>query len=170
MLLMDSRATPHSALSCDFEAEPFDENSWVDILSLIEEGEVGQPLTKPFKHEGSVRSASFSVDGTRVVTASEDKTARVWRTSPSTRAPHQRGLAAFSITSPGNTLMMKPVFPQGSLKFLVSPPLVIHRKPGQCSRSGSQPIGTHAPFPTIIGNDPPIHRPSPHRGLRGGNQ
>ena len=36
MLLMDSRATP----SCDFEAEPFDENSWVDLLSLIEEGEV----------------------------------------------------------------------------------------------------------------------------------
>jgi hypothetical protein len=33
---MDSRATP----SCDFEAEPFDENSWVDLLSLIEEGEV----------------------------------------------------------------------------------------------------------------------------------
>ena len=29
-------------------------------------------------HEGSVRSASFSPDGQRVVTASYDNTARVW--------------------------------------------------------------------------------------------
>ena len=31
-----------------------------------------------FQHEGGVNSASFSPDGTRVVTASDDKTARVW--------------------------------------------------------------------------------------------
>jgi WD40 repeat protein len=30
-------------------------------------------------HEGRVDSASFSADGTHVVTASEDGTARVWR-------------------------------------------------------------------------------------------
>ena len=29
-------------------------------------------------HEGAVRSAQFSPDGTRVVTASEDNTARLW--------------------------------------------------------------------------------------------
>lgn len=60
---MDSRATPHSALSCDFEAEPFDENSWVDLLSLIEDGEVDQSLTKPFKHEGSVRVSVSTARG-----------------------------------------------------------------------------------------------------------
>ena len=32
----------------------------------------------PLQHGGTVRSAAFSADGTRVVTASEDKTARVW--------------------------------------------------------------------------------------------
>lgn len=30
------------------------------------------------RHEGTVRAASFSADGTRVVTASDDKTARIW--------------------------------------------------------------------------------------------
>jgi hypothetical protein len=39
---------------------------------------VGQPLTEPLKHDEGVNSASFSPDGTRVVSASSDKTARVW--------------------------------------------------------------------------------------------
>ena len=30
------------------------------------------------RHEGSVVAASFSPDGRRIVTASDDKTARVW--------------------------------------------------------------------------------------------
>jgi WD40 repeat protein len=37
---------------------------------------IGQPLTG---HEDQVRSAAFSPDGKRIVTASLDKTARIWR-------------------------------------------------------------------------------------------
>jgi WD40 repeat protein len=38
----------------------------------------GKPLTRPLEHQAEVWSAVFSPDGTRVVTASGDKTARVW--------------------------------------------------------------------------------------------
>jgi WD40 repeat protein len=36
------------------------------------------PVAGPMRHDGEVRSAQFSADGQRVVTASQDKTARVW--------------------------------------------------------------------------------------------
>ena len=38
----------------------------------------GEPLVLR-GHEGRVCSAAFSPDGTRIVTASDDGTARVWR-------------------------------------------------------------------------------------------
>jgi class 3 adenylate cyclase len=36
------------------------------------------PVSEPMRHDRRVNSASFSPDGTRVVTASDDKTAQVW--------------------------------------------------------------------------------------------
>ena len=38
----------------------------------------GRPLTEELAHDGVVRSARFSPDGTLVVTTSADKTARLW--------------------------------------------------------------------------------------------
>jgi hypothetical protein len=38
----------------------------------------GKPIGAPMEHKGAVRSAQFSPDGQRVVTASYDNTARVW--------------------------------------------------------------------------------------------
>lgn len=40
----------------------------------------GKPLGPALQHQGWVRRAAFSPDGTRVVTASDDHTARVWET------------------------------------------------------------------------------------------
>jgi len=48
------------------------------LLSALTHRSFALPLTEPLKHDDRVRSARFSSDGQRVVTASDDKTARVW--------------------------------------------------------------------------------------------
>jgi hypothetical protein len=55
-------------------------------------------LTEPLRHEGIVRYAEFSPDGSRIVTASYDKTARVWdaRTGLALTRPLQHADWVFS--------------------------------------------------------------------------
>ena len=38
----------------------------------------GEPIGKPLQHEDKVNCAAFDPSGERVVTASDDKTARIW--------------------------------------------------------------------------------------------
>jgi WD40 repeat protein len=61
----------------------------------------GELLAVLAGHEGSVESAAFSTDGTRVVTASEDGTARVWRVFSTTQAliDYARSIVPRQLTS-----------------------------------------------------------------------
>ncbi len=62
----------------------------------------GQALSPPLTHQGPVFQATFSPDGRRVVTASADKTARVWDVSLEER-PRPTGCGSPSC-SPANRL------------------------------------------------------------------
>jgi WD40 repeat protein len=42
------------------------------------DGRTGKPLSPPLVHDGEVRCAAFSPDGTKVITGSLDGTARIW--------------------------------------------------------------------------------------------
>ena len=48
------------------------------LVSLLRDIDWHVPETEPMRHEGAVWAASFSPDGRRIVTASFDKSARVW--------------------------------------------------------------------------------------------
>ncbi len=60
------------------DAGYFHSLSGVDKTARVWDARSGKALTEPLRREGSVDSAQFSPDGTRVVTASKDQTARVW--------------------------------------------------------------------------------------------
>jgi len=49
-----------------------------DGSARVWDAATGESLGAPLTHQDAVRSAAFSPDGTRVVTASLDKTARMW--------------------------------------------------------------------------------------------
>ncbi len=57
---------------------PANEVAAARVLSALTLRRFSIPLTEPFKHAAAVFSVQFSLDGQRVVTASLDKTARVW--------------------------------------------------------------------------------------------
>jgi WD40 repeat protein len=63
----------------------------------------------PLEHQGRVWSAAFSPDGTRVVTASDDKTARVWdaATSKPLTGPlvHQDEIVSATFTADGSRVI-----------------------------------------------------------------
>ena len=49
-----------------------------DYEARVWDAQSGEELTEPMRHGGVVYPAQFSPDGTRILTASQDKTARVW--------------------------------------------------------------------------------------------
>jgi WD40 repeat protein len=50
----------------------------VDKTARIWDAATGTPIARPLRHEGVVRSATFSPDGKRVLTASDDWSAQLW--------------------------------------------------------------------------------------------
>jgi WD40 repeat protein len=52
--------------------------SWWDRAALLWDAETGLPLSQPLQHDDWVNHATFSPDGRWIVTASNDRKARLW--------------------------------------------------------------------------------------------
>src|SRR5262249_35151089 len=76
------------------------------VLKLYVRPNTGKPLTRSLEHQAEVVSAAFSPDGTRVVTASWDNTARVWDAAtgkPLTRSLEHQAEVVSAAFSPDGT-------------------------------------------------------------------
>ena len=60
-----------------------------DHNARVWEAETGRQLAELKGHTDAVLSATYRLDGKRIVTASEDSTARVWDVSPETQTADQ---------------------------------------------------------------------------------
>ncbi|HWO21736.1 MAG TPA: protein kinase [Kofleriaceae bacterium] len=80
---------------------PFRMLIWMATRSL--------PLIPPLTHQGEVNSAAFSPDGSRIVTASFDKTARIWdATTGKLLGPplaHQGGVSSAAFSPDGSRVV-----------------------------------------------------------------
>jgi WD40 repeat protein len=56
----------------------FRDEGWTECWAQVWDAASGQPVGQPMRHRDGIWSASFSRDGLRIVTASEDYTAIVW--------------------------------------------------------------------------------------------
>ena len=79
-----------------------------DGAILVLEAASGEQVCPPLKHRGAVLSASFSPDGSQVLTASADRTAQVWKTStgePIRNSMHHGSDVICAVFSPDSTLV-----------------------------------------------------------------
>ena len=74
--LVDPRSLAHLARSLRTLPEASRPRRY--LVSLLRDRPWDLALTEPLRHEARVRAAAFSLDGARIVTASDDKTARIW--------------------------------------------------------------------------------------------